>query len=234
MRKFYKQADARQVEGGWQVHLDGRGVKTPATRPQIVPTESLALALAEEWNRQGEKIDPKSFLFRDHADFAIDMVAPSRDEVIDKLVSYGETDTLCYRADPEDALYARQQEVWEPLLGHLEVRHGIRFQRVSGIMHKPQPPETLDKLRQHLASLDDFTLGGLTAMASLAASLSIALLAIDEDVNDTASLWRDASLEEEWQADLWGRDSEAEAQRERRWQDFSAAAAFVDLAKPGA
>ena len=67
-------------------------------------------------------------------------------------------------------------------------------------------------------------------MASLAASLCVALLANDEAVNDPMALWRDANLEEEWQADKWGRDEEAEAVRKKREGDFSAAQVFTTLA----
>lgn len=231
MKRFYKEVSVAPVDDGWQVRLDGRGIKTQVGNPQVVPTETLARALAAEWTDQGETIDPKRFLFRDHADFAIDIVGPGRDEAIAKLLAFAETDTLCYRADPDEPFFRRQEEVWEPLLAHLEGQLGVRLQRVSGIIHKPQPPATLDTLREHLEGLDNFTLAGMTAMASLAASLSVALLANDDAINDPMMLWRDANLEEEWQADHWGREEEAETRRAQRGEEFSAAQVFVKLAR---
>lgn len=229
MKRFYKDVAVVEVAGGWQVTLDGRGIKTQGGKPQVVPTQSLAGVLAAEWAEQGEDIDPARFLFRDHADFAIDVVAADRDAAIAKLLAFAETDTLCYRADPDEAFFVRQQEVWEPLLAHLEDRYVVRFRRVSGVIHKPQPPETLERLRAHLAGLDDFTLSGMTAMASLCASLAVALLANDDEVNDPMLLWRDANLEEEWQAEQWGREEEAEARRALKGDEFSAAQVFVTL-----
>ena len=144
MKRFYKDVSVDEVDGGWQVSLDGRAIRTQGSKqPQIVPSRVLANALASEWQDQGDKIDPGLFLFRDHADFAIDIVRADRDAAIDKLIGYAETDTLCYRADPEDALYRHQQDRWEPLVEHLENRFGMRFQRVSGIVHRPQAEETL-------------------------------------------------------------------------------------------
>lgn len=233
MKRFYKEVTVAEDAGGWKVELDGRAIKTQGGNPQVVTSKTLAHALAQEWAEQGEKIDAKAFLFRDMADFAIDVVRSDRAATIDKLLGYAETDTLCYRADPEDALYQRQQEQWEPLLAHLEETHGIRFHRISGVMHKPQPPETLAALRAHLETLDDFVLSGMVSMASLAASLGVALLANDEAINDPMLLWRDANLEEEWQADQWGREEEAEERRQQRGEDFSAAQAFVTLARSG-
>ncbi|MBX7483206.1 ATP12 family chaperone protein [Qipengyuania qiaonensis] len=233
MKRFYKDVSVGEAQGGWQVSLDGRPVKTQGGIPQIVPSSALAHALAGEWGEQGDEIDPKRFLFRDHADFAIDIVGADRAAAIAKLIGYAETDTLCYRADPEDALYARQQDVWDPLVQHLEGKLGLRFRRVSGIVHRAQPEDTLSTLRQHLEAQDDFTLAGMTAMASLAASLCVALLANDAAINDPMLLWRDANLEEEWQAEKWGRDEEAEAVRKRREDDFSNAQAFTALAVMG-
>ena len=230
MKRFYKDVAVEKVDGGWQVMLDGRPVKTQMGNPQVVPTAMLAGVMQQEWADQGDRIDPKAFLFRDHADYAIDVINPDRDTAIGKLLAFADTDTLCYRADPEDALYREQQERWEPLLAHLEERLGIRYQRISGVMHRPQPPETLATLRQHLHARDDFALAGLTAMASLSASLATALLANDEAINDPMALWRDANLEEDWQAENWGRDEEAEAVRKQREEDFSAAQVFTMLA----
>jgi chaperone required for assembly of F1-ATPase len=233
VKRFYKEVTLAEVEGGWQVMLDGRGIRTQGGRPQVVPSRILGEALASEWRDQGEEIDSKTFLFRDLADFAIDVVAHERKATIEKLLGYAETDTLCYRADPEDALFSRQQEAWEPLLGHLEGKHSIRFQRISGVMHRPQPADTLAKLRVHLETLDDFILSGMVSMASLAASLCVALLANDEAINDPMLLWGDANLEEEWQADKWGREEEAEERRANRGDNFSAAQVFVTLVQAG-
>lgn len=230
MKRFYKEVAVAEAEGGWQVTLDGRGIKTQGGRPQIVPTMALAEAMAEEWAAQGEKIDPLSFVLRDHADYAIDIVANDPSETITNLLGFADTDTLCYRADPEDALFKRQQEDWEPLVAALEARHDIRLHRISGIMHRPQPEESMTRLRAHLEVLDPFSLASLFVLASLAASLCVALEASEEG-GDARKLWAAASLEEEWQAELWGREEEAEERRAKRGEDFRKAVEFLRLAR---
>lgn len=232
MKRFYKSVvvaeAADRADAGWRVLLDGRGIKTAAGAPQIVPTQSLAQALAQEWEVQGETIDAATFPLRDLADYAIDVVASGREEVVSSLLPYAETDTLCYRADPDEPLHRRQIEVWEPLLTQAEARFGVQFTRVSGIVHKPQPAETLARLRIELEQRDAFTLAALRMTASLSASLTIGLMALEPDA-DVAALWNAASLEEEWQADLWGRDWEAEERRAGRAQAFALAARFARL-----
>lgn len=235
IRRFYKDVTLGEVPGaktpGFQVLLDGRGVKTVAGAAQIAPTLPLAEALAAEWRQQGEKIDPASLPLRDMADYAIDMVAPDPAAAAQGLVAYAETDTLCYRADPDEPLHARQMEVWEPLLSAFEAAHGITLVRVSGVLHRPQPSDALAVLHTRLLALDPFALAGVEAMTKLAASLVTALAALDARGDEPLALWQAVCLEEEWQADLWGRDWEAEERRARREADFLRACAFAQLAR---
>ena len=228
MKRFYDEASVAEAEGGWQVTLDGRGLKTVEGTPQVVPTRARAEALSSEWADQGEEMNLDRFILRDQADFTIDQIQRDPAETIDKLLRFAETDTLCYRADPEDALFKRQQEEWEPLVSALEHREGIRLHRVSGIVHRQQPEESLERLRAQLESLDAFTLAGLFTLTSLAASLCIGLAVLEPD-SDPEALWRAASLEEEWQADLWGRDGQAEERRTKRRAEFLKAAEWIAL-----
>ena len=231
MKRFYRAAGVGEAEGGWRVLLDGRPVKSVGGRPQIVPCRALAAALAAEWADQGEEIAPARFVLRDLADYAIDVVGADSAAAIRALVAYAETDTLCYRADPDEPLWLRQIAVWEPILAAAEARHGVRFERICGIIHRPQPAATLLRLGEGLAAHDDFTLAALASLAGLAASLVVALAAIAPDA-DIADLWSAAHLEEAWQAELWGRDPEATARQARRAALFAAAAQMARLVAP--
>ena len=229
VKRFYKQATVAETGPGYQVMLDGRPIKTQGGRPQVVRSRALADRLAAEWQQQGEEIDPSAFRFRDMVDYAIDVVPTERGETVEKLLRYVETDTLCYRADPDEPLWKRQMEVWEPLLSDIEQREGVKLERISGVIHRPQPAEALTRLRERLSGMDEFALAALEQMASLAASLCIALAALEKDA-DGAALWDAANLEEEWQAEQWGREEEAEARREKRRGDFLMGMEFAQLA----
>ena len=236
MKRFYAAVTIDEADGetggGWRVLLDGRAIRTAGGRPQIVPTRALAQAMAAEWALQGEVIDPTAFFHRDLADYALDIIAADKHAAIGAMLRFAETDTLCYRADPEDALHARQSEVWEPLLVAAERRWDVRFVRVAGVIHQPQPPATLARLKAVLAARGDCDLAALRSLASLAASLLIAFAAIAPGA-DAEALWNAANFEEDWQAELWGKDAEAEALRARRYADFAAAARFAGLAREG-
>ncbi len=230
MKRFYKAVVFAPDGDGWRVTLDGRAVKTQGGRPQVVPTQALAGALAAEWAGQGEEIEPAGLVLRDMADHALDVIATDRAAVIADLLRYAETDTLCYRAEPDEPLHARQVEMWEPLLKAAEARWDVHFQRIAGVIHQAQPAATLARLKAVLAAKDHFALAALTPLTTLAASLVTGLSALEPGANVRA-LWDAANLEEDWQAELWGRDSEAEERRERRLASFSAAVRFAGLAR---
>lgn len=230
MKRFYAAVAVEEFAGGWRVTLDGRPVRTAGGKPQVVPTAALAEAMTLEWSSQGEEIKPASLVFRDMADYAIDVVAPDPAAAIAALLPYGETDTLCYRADLGDALADRQDELWEPLVQAAEGRWDIHFERVTGIIHRAQPKPTLARMRAVLAAYDPFTLAALRTLAGLAASLVIGLAALEPGA-DIAALWDAANLEEDWQAQLWGQDDEALELREKRKAAFTSGAHFARLVR---
>ena len=230
MKRFWKDVTVGPASGGWQVALDGRPLRTQGGKAlQIVPTRALAELLAAEWRAQGPEVDPHGFPARDLADYALDRVAQDRAGVIAKLTAYGDTDTLLYRADPDEALHRRQLAKWEPLVSACEARHAIAFHRISGVIARPQPLPTLAALQALLEGLDDFTLAALEPLASIAASLITALAVLEEGA-DPAALFAAAHLEADWQAEQWGTDAEAEQTRARRLQAFTLATEFVRAA----
>lgn len=230
MKRFWNAVAVEPGDGGWRVTLDGRPIRTQGGKPQVVPSPTLAEALADEWRGQGDEIDPAGFVLRDLADFALDHVAAERSSTIAGLLRYAETDTLCYRADPDEPLYRRQLELWEPLVTDFEARHGVRLERVSGIVHRPQPEATLARLGEVLASHDDLTLAALATLVPLATSLAVALEALEPGA-DPAALFAAANAEQDWQAELWGWDAEAEQARAAKLATFERAVEFARLAR---
>jgi chaperone required for assembly of F1-ATPase len=232
MKRFWKEVTTEQVEGGWRVLLDGRPLRTQGGGAQVVPTAAMAEALAEEWRAQGEDVNPCAFVLRDLADLAIDQVQPDRAGAIARLLPYAETDTLCYRADPDEPLYRRQLALWEPLLASAEARHAFKLERVSGVLHRPQPAAAMARIREVLESLDDFSLAAVMTLAPLAASLTIGLTALDAG-QDITALFDASNCEQDWQAELWGWEAEAQVNRASRLAAFENAATFVRLAHTG-
>lgn len=228
MKRFYKQATVEGAEAGFEIRLDERPVKTPARNALRVSTEGLAHAIAEEWNAQGEEVNPRSMPLTGLANAAIDRVAPDADAFAASLARYGESDLLCYRADTPDPLVRRQAEHWDPILAWARRRFDIDFEIVCGIMHRPQHEGTLRQLAHAVAARDPFELAALSPLVSIGGSLVVAI-ALAEEAIDLDTAWAAATLDETWQAEQWGEDAEAAAALEARRQEFAAAYRFLSL-----
>jgi chaperone required for assembly of F1-ATPase len=225
VKRFYKKAE---VGADNAVLLDGRPVKTPGRAPLAPPGASLAAAIADEWNAQGETVLPRSMPLAGLANAAIDRIAPARESFAGGLAAYGESDLLCYRAEGPAPLVARQAEIWDPILAWAASRYDIAFEITSGILHKPQPPGTVARLAAAVGTRDPFELAGLSPLVTISGSLVIAL-AVAEGALRLDEAWAAASLDEQWQIEQWGEDEEAMQALANRRADFTAAARFLSL-----
>ena len=227
MKRFWREVAV--VERG--VLLDGKPVRTPAKAALLLPTDALADAVANEWRAVGTEIMPAAMPLTGLANAAIDRVTPIREAFAADLAKYGETDLLCYCADLPVELAARQAAVWEPLLGWARARYDVAFTVVTGIMHRPQPPETVARLAAALAARDAWELAALSPLVTIGGSLVAALMLAEGGIEPDAAF--DAThIDELWQAELWGEDWMAADARDRRRRDFVNAASFLKLTRP--
>lgn len=224
-RRFWETATVRREEAGLAVALDERLLRTPAGALLVVPTEPLAAAIAAEWNAVEAEIDPGRLPHTRMANSAIDRVEPQREAVIDTVAAYGGTDLLCYRAERPEALVARQAAGWDPWLAWADRVIGAPLVTATGIMHRAQPPASLAALRAAVATEDAFGLVALHDLATLSGSLVLGL-AVRRDALAPDPAWALSRIDEAWQAEQWGLDSEAEAVADAGRSAFADAASF--------
>lgn len=227
MKRFWKSAEVVE-DGGFAVSLDGKPIKTPARSGLVLPTRDLAEAIAAEWRECGETVDPGAMPLTGLANAAIDRAAPNKSKFAAGLARYAEADLTCYRAEGPEALVARQAESWDVLLAWARRRYDVDFACVSGVMHVPQPEETVRKLGHAVAMLDSFQLAGLSPLVTVGGSL-VAALAVLEEMMPAEDAWEAVSLDDRWQLEQWGDDAEARAALDARRRDFLAAARFLEL-----
>lgn len=228
MRRFWKQVSAVPAEGGHDIHLDGKPVRTPGRVPLTLPSPTLAEAVADEWRSVGETIDPRAMPLTGLANAAIDRIAPDPATFAAGLAQYGESDLLCYRADHPLELQLRQQAAWDLLLDWARDRYGIDPVTTTGVMHRAQPPGTVAKLGEAVAERSAFELAALSPLVTVTGSL-VAALALLEGFATSEDIWSAANLDEDWQAEHWGEDELARKARATRRADFDAGARFLSL-----
>lgn len=229
-KRFYKHAAARDTGSGFAVELDGRGVKTPAGKPLVLPTRALADAVAGEWNAQGDDIDPKSMKLMPLAGTALDRVPDVRDGLIEGLLRYADTDLLCYRAAHPDDLAVRQARAWQPLLDWAADELGARLNVTEGVIAVAQDDAARRALRAQLEPLDDLALTAMGEMVGITGSLVIGLALVKGRISVDEALVA-CHVDEDHQIEQWGEDPEAKRARDLKAQDLRAAYRFFALSR---
>jgi chaperone required for assembly of F1-ATPase len=215
-KRFWKAASTEPVEGGFTIWLDGRAVKTPAKAPLVLPTLAMAQAIAVEWDAQDGLIKPDTMPLTRAANSTIDKVAPLRAEVIAELAGYGGTDLLCYHAESPQALIARQQADWGPLLDWAAATLHAPLTVTQGIIPVPQPQPSLDRLHAAVSAFTNPELAGLHDLVAISGSLILALAVTSGHLAPDAAFSL-SRLDNSWQAEQWGTDEdEAELEALRR------------------
>jgi chaperone required for assembly of F1-ATPase len=217
-RRFYLAAAVEDAATGFAVTLDGRTAKTPAGGRLIAPTRALADAISAEWAAQVEVINVAAMPLTRLAFTALDRAADAHDALAQSLARHAEADVLCYLAEAPQDLRARQIAQWSPVLDWARDVLGLHFVTATGVVHVPQPPETLARVAELARALDGFSLTGLAFAAGLFDSAILALAVQRKRLSgpDAFALSR---LEEAYQEDRWGVDAEAAARTERLYRD---------------
>jgi chaperone required for assembly of F1-ATPase len=213
-RRFYQDVAVVQDADGWGVTLDGKAVRTAGAKPLSLPTQKLAEVVAAEWRAQVERIDMQSMFNTRLASTALDRAPVARAEFVAEAARYAETDLVCHLADAPAVLRDRQEAGWAPLREWASEAFGIRLVTVVGIIPQVQPPASLEAVRKHAASLDDFRLTGFVHGIPLFGSLVLGL-AVERGRLSAAEAYELSRIDEAFQASRWGEDAEAIQRTER-------------------
>jgi len=232
MKRFYSEASVVSEADGHAVTLDGRPMKTPAKRPFRLPSRGLAEAVAAEWNGQGETLDLPSMPLTQFANTAIDRLPEARTGVVDEIMRYADTDLLCYRAEGPDILVIRQARAWDPPLDWLGRTYGVALVPTNGIVHLPQAPEALERMRQIVCAFDDWRLGMVGHVAGVTGSVVLAL-SLAQGAMPAESVIAASFVDEDYQAERWGEDVEAARRRALAVADIEAADSFLRHLRSG-
>ena len=228
MKRFYDQVTVGEAEGGFQVLLDGRAVRTPAKAPMILPSRALTEAVGDEWRAQGEEIRPATMPLMSLTSTTLDLTAKQRGAVIEQLAAYASTDLLCYRVERPAELAAREGLVWQPLLDWAALRYDAALHVVVGIMPREQPEGACRALASAVAAYDDWRLTALQTVTTACGSLVVGLALVEARI-DAEQAFEASQLHESYQIERWGEDHEATKRRTALKADIADTRRFVDL-----
>jgi chaperone required for assembly of F1-ATPase len=228
-----EEAEQDGVEGR-VILLDGKPMRLPGGNVLCIPSFALAQAVAEEWRvaggGKGGEVGLEAMPLTRLAGTAQTRIAPDPGPTVDALARYAENDLLCYRATHPAALVHRQARAWQPWLDWAALTFDAPLKVTSGIVHVPQSRHALRALHAAVAAFDPLVLAGLGILVPILGSLVLGL-AVAEGGLDAASAHELGALDEIFQAELWGRDAEAEKRLAAVAVDIGVAARFVALAR---
>lgn len=229
-RRFYKLAAVHPGVDGFVLTLDGRPARTPGRASLTLPTAELGAAVAAEWERQGDTIDPSTMPLTRLANSTIDGVAPRAGEVRDEIVRYAGSDLVCYRAGEPQSLVAAQSAAWDPVVAWAREALEARMALAEGVMFVAQPADALARIGEAVAAeRSPFRLAALHVLTTLSGSALMALMVAAGRLS-VEDAWRAAHVDEFYQESLWGEDLDATRRRERRLDEFRSAAQMLRLA----
>nr|XP_020015160.1 ATP synthase mitochondrial F1 complex assembly factor 2 isoform X3 [Castor canadensis] len=158
-KRFYQNVSITQGEGGFEINLDHRKLKTPQAKLFTVPSEALAIAVATEWDSQQDTVKFYTMHLTTLCNTSLDNPTQrNKDQLIRAAVKFLDTDTICYRVEEPETLVELQKNEWDPIIEWAEKRYGVEIGSSTSIMGPNIPTKTREVFISHLASYNMWAL----------------------------------------------------------------------------
>lgn len=203
-KRFYQNVSITQGEGGFEINLDHRKLKTPQAKLFTVPSEALAVAVATEWDSQQDTIKPYTMHLTTLCNTSLDNPTQrDKGQLIRAALKFLDTDTVCYRVEEPETLVELQRNEWDPVIAWAERRYGVEISSSTSILGPSIPARTREALVSHLASYNMWALQGIEFVVTQLKSMVLTLGLIDLYLTVERAVLL-SRLEEEYQMQKWG------------------------------
>lgn len=233
MKKFYKSVSTAAQDGGWVVALDGKTVRTPGGLPLKAPAEDLATAIAQEWDAQDTDILPDTMPLTQLLVTALDRVEQERAAIQENVLSYLNTDLLCYRASEPPELVQRESAARDPWLGWFERHFGEKLGTTTGLIALTHGARAHNLVEHEVRGLDLWSFNVLQVVTAATGSLVLALAFVKGPAEEV-DLMRALYVEEDYKAAIYnekfyGRAPQEEKNIKAVMRDLEAGRRFLEI-----
>lgn len=211
-KRFWKIVEINAEGAGFGVTLDGRPVKTPRGEALSLPNFALAALVGREWEAVEETVDFTAMPLTRLGFAALDHMESGIEAALAEAARFTETDLVCYPSDYPQALIAREQAAWGPVIDWLNSELGLMFVQQTSLMARGQPDETIDGVKAILTEASVYARAGLMAAIPLLGSAALAL-ALYKGRLSAEEAFAASRVGETFQKETWGEDAEVQ-QRE--------------------
>ncbi|XP_062913431.1 ATP synthase mitochondrial F1 complex assembly factor 2 [Mobula hypostoma] len=204
-KKFYENVSISQGEGGtFEINLDRRKLKTPQGKLFTVPSESLAIAVATEWQSQGDVLQFFTMHLTTLCNTALDNPTQrTKEQLIRSALKFLDTDMVCYRVVEPPGLVELQKNEWDPVVEWIENRYNVEIGFSTNILGPNIPSKSKETFEKHLSSYNFWALIGLEYVIQQLKSVVLSLNLIDRNLSVEKAVWL-SRLEEQFQIEVWG------------------------------
>jgi chaperone required for assembly of F1-ATPase len=224
MKKFYENVEYKKSGDVYKIYLDGNELKTPMKNELSFDYKNIAANVAMEWKNQNSEVKPETMPFNRYANSMIDRIAPNREAVIKELIEYASSDVICYRNGENSELLAIQDKKWNFILDWFD-KQDIHLEVAYDVFPIEQDEKSVGNFKKKLEKLSLEYLSLLYFASSITKSTLLSYAFIMNKISCT-ELFDLSMLEELWQAEKWGKEEEAEENRNRIKKELGEIALF--------
>lgn len=160
-----------------------------------------------------------------YLDEAVKDVKLHREEIINRLVQFSETDLLLFWGTDKE-LVSRQEEVWSPIIRWANEAIQAEFKHTKTLDVPEEVKTSAYRLKVFLDSLSDKELAAFYSAALNMKSVLLAMAMVKGRIN-AEEAFQAAFLDELWQNEKWGSDEEAVKRRTVIKNELSDIEAFL-------
>ena len=228
MKKFWKKVEVKEIFiNTFQVRLDKKILKTPMKKDLRFLNYQIASETSKEWDIEGTIINIDGMIFYGLVSTAIDKISKNRNLFINQILSFIDTDLICYRADAPNELVQLQNKKWDPIISIIEKYTGFRLETFTGIMPSKQKKVVHIKVKQLVNQFSDLEISALHRITNVTGSIFLSLCILKGDL-DKNHAFEFSFLDELWQAENWGNEEEASKKRDNILLELNRLTYFVD------
>ncbi|KAJ2078275.1 chaperone [Coemansia sp. RSA 988] len=207
IRRFWRDVSVGDHDGDFVVLLDKRPIKTPDGKLVRIPQGQRVLAwlIAGEWESQKEILSAHSLPLTSLVSRSIDGLSdPSmRADVINKLLNYFRTDSVCLHDTHPCALVELQQKYYAPIIDWARSTYDIDVQITTNIFALSQQNVSVEKLRDVVSEFSPLKLAALERAVMSAKSFLIGLALVQQHITVEEAAMA-AQAEANAQTQFWG------------------------------
>jgi len=202
-KKNWNSVELKKSLSGYIITLDGNTLRTPSKKECIIENQSIANEVHKEWSKLQYEVDYDHMPYTKTCFISIDRSENESLTLKNKLVGYGKSDLLCYRAEKESDLTEIQSKSWDPLLQWMHSQFHVNFKVSYGIMPVEQTSDLESTLSKLIAPIDSLALTAVNDIVTFSGSLVIGLTLFKGRLKP-ANAWKIIRIDEDWQRERWG------------------------------